>query len=318
MTKERRDELLSAYLDGELDAKDRARLEAQLAADPALRAELEALRRTVALVRDLPLQPIPRNFILPRATVPKARPAPVTRRPRWLAPFLTAATAAVSLLFVAVLAGDLLFSGVGGMAQLAAPAPEEDRAAMAPSPVGGTIVGEEAEKAFPVTEPPAEAPVGAEAEGTPAPDAETHATPIPAPVVPSETPGGVKEGGDDEERYSELTPEAEGAPVPTPTPATGGVADVAPSTGTLEAGETAPVPTTTVEPTERALRETESALDNVVETEPPLPTESRDEDWRGPGSPVLVTPWRIVEIALGATALLLALVAVWAWRARRR
>ena len=46
-----RDELLSAYLDDQLDAGDRARLEAQLAIDPALRAELEALRHTVVLVR---------------------------------------------------------------------------------------------------------------------------------------------------------------------------------------------------------------------------------------------------------------------------
>lgn len=339
LTKEQaaRDELLSAYLDDQLDAEDRARLEAQLAADPALRAELEALRRTVALVRDLPPQPIPRNFILPRVAAPEARPAPVTRRPRWLAPFLTAATAAISLLFVAVLAGDLLFSGMGGMAQLAAPAPEEDRAAMAPSPVGRTIVEEEAEKVLSVTEPPAEefpADVSpeAEAEGTPAPDAETQATPIPAPMVPSEAPAEGGEGGDDEERYLELTPEAEESPVPptggggaliespvpTPTPAAGGVADVAAPTGTLEAGEAASVPTTTSEPEERALRETESALDNVVETEPPLPAESGDEDWRAPVSPVWVAPWRIVEIALGATALLLALAAVWAWRVRRR
>ena len=54
MTKDQaaRDELLSAYLDDQLDAEDRARLEAQLAGDPALRSELEMLRRTVALVRD--------------------------------------------------------------------------------------------------------------------------------------------------------------------------------------------------------------------------------------------------------------------------
>jgi hypothetical protein len=331
LTKERRDELLSAYLDDQLDAEDRARLEAQLAVDPALRTELEALRRTVALVRDLPPQPIPRNFILPRAIATKARPAPVTRRPRWLAPFLTAATAAISLLFVAVLAGDLLFSGVGGMAQLAAPAPEEDRAAVAPSPVGGTIVAEEeTEKALSVTEPPA----GAEAEGTPAPDAESPATPIPAPVVPPETPSEVKEGGDDEERYLEVTPEAGESPVPptgggeslmespvpTPTPAAGGVADVAAPTGTPVAEMTAPASlpaSATAEPTGQPLLDTEPAPPGEVESEPPS-AETGERDGRWSAFPAEGASWRIVEIALGATALLLALAAVWAWRARRR
>ena len=50
--KEQRDELLSAYLDGELSPERQVGLKAQLAASPALRADLEALRRTVALVGD--------------------------------------------------------------------------------------------------------------------------------------------------------------------------------------------------------------------------------------------------------------------------
>ncbi|MEE9616174.1 MAG: zf-HC2 domain-containing protein, partial [Anaerolineae bacterium] len=122
--REQRDELLSAYLDDQLSAGERARLEAQLATDPVLRAELDTLRHTVALVRDLPPVPIPRNFILPRTVA--ARPRPVQRarpRPAWTAPLLTAATAVVSLVFVVVLAGDLLLSGVGGQAFAPAAAP---------------------------------------------------------------------------------------------------------------------------------------------------------------------------------------------------
>jgi anti-sigma factor RsiW len=42
---------LSQYLDGLLDEADRAELEAELSADPGLRTELEALRRTDQLVR---------------------------------------------------------------------------------------------------------------------------------------------------------------------------------------------------------------------------------------------------------------------------
>lgn len=48
------DELLSAYLDGELSARERSRIERRLAEDPAARRSLEELRRTVDLVRALP------------------------------------------------------------------------------------------------------------------------------------------------------------------------------------------------------------------------------------------------------------------------
>ena len=82
-------------------------MKAQLADDPALQSELDALRRTVEMVRELPAQPIPRNFILPQTAATRSRPTPAVRpRRRWAAPFLTAASAIVGLLFVVVLAGD--------------------------------------------------------------------------------------------------------------------------------------------------------------------------------------------------------------------
>ena len=119
---ERRDELLSAYMDGELSAEEQTRLEAQLQTDPALQAELDAMRHTVALVHDLPPVAIPRNFILSQAMLATARPQ-LTKSPRlcrvWNVPFLTTATAVVSLMFVVILAGDLLFAGrMGGDAAL--------------------------------------------------------------------------------------------------------------------------------------------------------------------------------------------------------
>lgn len=58
------DELLSAYIDGVVTSEERARVEAAVAADPVLAWELESLRRTVDLVRDLPPMPLPRNFTL--------------------------------------------------------------------------------------------------------------------------------------------------------------------------------------------------------------------------------------------------------------
>ena len=86
-TQERRDELLSAYLDGQLSVAERERLEERLATDAALQAELEALRRTVAWVRELPPAPLPRNFILPPTIEARPRPTPAAR-PRRAEPAL--------------------------------------------------------------------------------------------------------------------------------------------------------------------------------------------------------------------------------------
>ena len=331
-----RDELLSAYLDDQLDAEDRARLEALLAADPALRSELEMLRRTVALVRDLPPQPIPRNFLLPKTTAPKAHRAPVARHSRWLAPFLTAATTVVGLLFVVVLAGDLLFSGVGGMAQLAAPAPAADEGAFESAPVEKAVEEEqETPQMLAITEIPSgkaegEAPPESdEGEGVTSPRAESVATPPPAAAtppaapakeedatqtfVPEETPAPAVGGGGDSPVES---------PAPTPTLSTGEMADTATRTDTPEAERVAPVPPpepATAEPTEQTLHDTVPAPNEVEETEPsPADGEWGEYDRSNEGILSYVTPRRVVEVALGGFVLLLVLATIWAWRARRR
>lgn len=130
--RERTDELLSAYIDGALSPRERARLEARLATDPELRARLESLQRTVALVRAMPSVRAPRSFRLTPAMV--RRPAPTARR---LAPALTFATAVSGLLCVVLLVGNLIAAGWGGMGA-AAPAPmvayEEPASERAPMP----------------------------------------------------------------------------------------------------------------------------------------------------------------------------------------
>ncbi len=109
---EKIDERLSAYIDGAMSPRERAHLERQLAEDPALRARLEALRQTVALVRKLPPVPAPRNFLLTPGMVTRpARPAPPARR---LAPALTFATAISGILCVVLLVTNLTAAGVGG------------------------------------------------------------------------------------------------------------------------------------------------------------------------------------------------------------
>jgi anti-sigma factor RsiW len=57
-------ELLSAYLDNMLNEAERSALELRLADSAPLRAELEALRATIALINGLPTLKAPRNFIL--------------------------------------------------------------------------------------------------------------------------------------------------------------------------------------------------------------------------------------------------------------
>lgn len=57
-------EALSAYLDNQISAKDRARLEARLRQDPEMAQALEELRRTRIILRSQPRLRAPRNFSL--------------------------------------------------------------------------------------------------------------------------------------------------------------------------------------------------------------------------------------------------------------
>ena len=57
-------EQLSAYLDGQLNPFDSARLETRLASDLALASALDALRESRSLLRRMPKRRAPRNFLL--------------------------------------------------------------------------------------------------------------------------------------------------------------------------------------------------------------------------------------------------------------
>ena len=111
-------EALSAYLDGQLPAKERTRLETQLNQAPELRSALEDLRRTRSVLRSQPKVRAPRNFTLtPEMAGLKARP--VRRAPAY--PFFRLASALAGFLFLLVLVGDLTGLpsrlGLGGAAQ---------------------------------------------------------------------------------------------------------------------------------------------------------------------------------------------------------
>ncbi len=108
----RRDiEALSAYLDGELDSRERARVEILLNEDPEMREALNTLQQTRALVRSLPKVKAPRNFTLSPDMVGQqdyvVHGGGLGLTMRW-------ASAIASILLVLVFVGDVLTGGLRG------------------------------------------------------------------------------------------------------------------------------------------------------------------------------------------------------------
>jgi len=99
---------LSAYLDGEIPAPERALLEAHLAGCASCRAERDRLSRALALIAELPPAPAPsasfEQRFYARLAAEKGKRTPFLERLRWrfVAPGLAglAASAAVALLAV--------------------------------------------------------------------------------------------------------------------------------------------------------------------------------------------------------------------------
>lgn len=94
-------EMLSAYLDGQLSRGEVARLQARLKDDHQMQSALEELRMTRAVLRSLPLVRAPRNFTLTPEMVNR-RIAP--RRPAY--PVFGFASLVASLLLVLVFVAD--------------------------------------------------------------------------------------------------------------------------------------------------------------------------------------------------------------------
>lgn len=311
--REQIDEWLSAYIDGALSPRERARLEARLAQDADLRARLESLQRTVALVRGLPPVPAPRNFLLTPAMVrppaPAARPpAPVARR---LAPALTFATAVSGLLCIILLVGNLITPGLGGPGA-AAPAPmiayETGLSPQAPetqeSPVAKALSSPEATPPEPVQLTDA---------------ATVSATTVPEMEAWGEEPPSLIEGGP-------FSPGTGGGGGAAPGPSLPGIGDVGGGGAVPEPSprepdepeemetEALPTPTLEPQPPERAMvagGETITAAPPTVEITPTSPPVEIPEE--GPAS--LPASW----LPVGGLALLtgvLAVLSIRAWRAR--
>jgi hypothetical protein len=115
-------ELLSAYLDGQLNPSDSARLESRLASDGSLRAALDNLSATRSLLHQLPSRRAPRNFTL---TPQMAGIKPPTPR---IVPVLCFATALATFLFIITFVINGLVS-LSAPSLAAAPAPSAYSAA---------------------------------------------------------------------------------------------------------------------------------------------------------------------------------------------
>ncbi len=101
---EKRQEAITAYLDDVLTAGERRRLEEQLAADPALRADLDQQRSVKLNLSRLPRSRAPRNFTLDPALY--GRPARQSS-PR-LYPAMRVATVLVGVFFIVAVGAEIL------------------------------------------------------------------------------------------------------------------------------------------------------------------------------------------------------------------
>lgn len=93
-------EALGAYLDNALTPAERERLEARLARDAGLRAELEQLRLMKLQLRAMPRRRAPRSFALDPALYARPKAQPLLQ----LYPVLRGATALTALLLIFTLA----------------------------------------------------------------------------------------------------------------------------------------------------------------------------------------------------------------------
>lgn len=124
------EELLAAYVDGMLEASERADVEAHLAVCPRCREEVELARRAVAALSALGEEPVPLGVTAPVLAQARREAEPWWRSPRW-AVGLAAAAALVlagALVLPQVLRGPARGSGEGAGATAAAR--DADRGAM--------------------------------------------------------------------------------------------------------------------------------------------------------------------------------------------
>ena len=332
------EESLSCYMDGELSAAEKARVESHLHDCQACAYNLNTLQQTVALLKELPTVPAPRSFAV--------RPAAVTRKPAiappsWGFGLLRGATALAALLLVLLVGGDLaLHFVVGGPLVSWAPAapapPPAAEVALVPSFEPGVTPGPLEEQQLSGRSKATEA--------SPAPTLPTNVEDVPAPAPapteaaefldvpedtggpaasvegeqPDGTPPAVGTPGEPVGEYhaigageGEPTAAAETPPTTPPKPDGAETADVATH-----------APSEPATPDEEESRATApaAATPDVVAMEVEEPGREADElaATQAPSEALPLSPLRLAElIVFGLLILLVSATVVSAWLRRR-
>lgn len=189
--------LLSAYIDNQVSAEQRHRMEAHLRTCASCSDELSSLRATVDLLRSLPVVPAPRSFTLPARAAPRPSLSPAFF-------YLRNATAAVAVLLVALLAGGPVLQQsmpmYGARPDLGGLTKQEVKVERAPSP--------QLEKVVPAGPPPQEAQPSAFSAQPAATAAAAAPAVAPAPLAPgTAVPEGVGGAGDSGRAAKERAPD---------------------------------------------------------------------------------------------------------------
>lgn len=233
------DELLSAYLDGQVSPAERDTVEAAISADLAVRARAADLRATVALLHALP-QPAPRRtFILTPEQAAAIRPVRVPWITR-LFPTVAAVSAVAAVLCLMLVAGDLATGGFSTRQ----PAAVRTRPAVE-SVSDATTTRVTAAAAAPTTAPAVAsggiAASGVSSAATTAPPAPAAAAALPAATVAAGSVASARSAGAPPASATSIVPTATiGSFAPSP------VAPVA--TPTIVANVQPPLPTVSAAP----------------------------------------------------------------------
>ncbi len=115
-------EILSAYLDGQVSAKEQEKIKQKLTAEPELQRALEELQRTKMVLRSAPRRRVPHNFTLSPSMIPQRKPF------FRLVPTLSFASVMAAILMVLTFAFNGLTS-LAGVGSLAAQPPALTQAA---------------------------------------------------------------------------------------------------------------------------------------------------------------------------------------------
>lgn len=273
-------ELLSGYLDGELIARDHARLLLRLEREPGLRQALEELRAVTQQLGSIPDVPLPRSFTL----TPEA--AGIRPRQR-IYPIFQLATVLAAIAFVAVVGLDAITSQIS----MASRAPAlsmavEEAQELAPQADAESSAGESLGQTDGMWDGTA-ARAEEEVEGAPA---------LPAAEVPAEA---------DEARCTD--------PMPSPEP----LAEKAVGAETI-AGEGAAdemtAPSLSDDLAATPLAESLNAIVETLESDIAAPgdmdvgyAQESPRFW----SPASIPFFRIVEMGLGSLLLILGAITLW-------